>query len=106
MSFLWSQIPGAFYSATFPDITSLWLCLSLITNDVERPFMCLCVSSIFSLVMGLIKLFPKLYIPYFLNEFSVLLYVLMNVCMNSHFFMICKYFLQLQLSFHYVNSIF
>ena len=26
------------------------------------------------------------------------LYVLMNVCMDSHFFMICKYFLQLQLS--------
>lgn len=80
MSFLWSQIPGAFYSATFPDITSLWLCLSLITNDVERPFMCLCVSSIFPLVMGLIKLFPKLYIPYFLNEFSVLCIICINEC--------------------------
>lgn len=82
-----SQIPGAFYSAAFPDITSLWLCLSLITNDVESPFMCLYVSSVFSLVMGLIKLFPKLYIPYFLNEFLVLLCIIcINECMYELIF--------------------
>lgn len=45
--------------------------------------MCLYVSSMFSLVMGLTKLFPKLYIPFFLDEFSVLLCI---ICINEHMY--------------------
>ena len=82
-----------FYSAIFPDMTSLWLLFpnnwcwtisySCAYMNNSPPFMCLYVSSMFSLVMGLTKLFPKLYIPFFLDEFSVLLCI---ICINEHMY--------------------
>ena len=82
MSFLW-RVKFLGLSTLPYSLISLHCGFFSLITDVEHPFMCLYVSSMFSLVMGLTKLFPKLYIPFFLDEFSVLLCI---ICINEHMY--------------------